>query len=106
MEKDNIVYSTAVGKIKKEKEPEKIIKGDGVVRLLLDKKGRKGKGMIIVTGLDLPRNELKKLASELKKALGCGGAVNQHNIEIQGDDRDSIRLFLEKKQFVVKYSGG
>ena len=41
--------------------------GDGIVRLQLETKGRKGKGVTLITGLPLAGAELKKLAKELKQ---------------------------------------
>jgi len=102
-----LVYSTECGRIKEEKSITERPKGDGVVRILKQTKGRKGKGVSIITGLDMNDTDLKKLAAELKKLCGCGGAVKQGNIEIQGDAREKIQLFLqEKKQLTVKLSGG
>ncbi|MDC0612748.1 stress response translation initiation inhibitor YciH, partial [Vibrio sp.] len=50
---------------------------------------------------------LKLLAAELKKLCGCGGAVKDGTIEIQGDARDKIKAFLEqKKGMTVKLAGG
>lgn len=69
-------------------------------------KGRKGKGVSIVTGLDLEDAALKLIAAELKKVCGCGGSVKDGNIEIQGDARDKIKAALEKKGYTVKLAGG
>ena len=37
---------------------------------------------------------------------GTGGAVKNGIIEIQGDNRDKIKLELEKLGYVVKFAGG
>ena len=50
--------------------------------------------------------ELTKLAAELKKKCGCGGAVKDGVIEIQGDKRDLIKSLLEAKGMKVKLAGG
>lgn len=42
-------------------------KGDGVVRIQRQTSGRKGKGVCLITGVDLDDAELTKLAAELKK---------------------------------------
>ena len=69
-----LVYSTESGKIKPEQKPEqRSVSSDGVVRIHRETKGRKGKGVSLIKGLDLPSDELKKLGSELKKKCGCGG---------------------------------
>ena len=82
------------------------ILGDGVVRIKRETKGRKGKGVTIITGLPLNGNELKKLAKELKQRCGTGGAVKDGDVEIQGDQRDVIKAFLETKGYQAKLSGG
>ncbi|NOH81121.1 stress response translation initiation inhibitor YciH [Vibrio sp. RE86] len=101
-----LVYSTDVGRIKPEEEKPQREKGDGIVRIIRQTKGRKGKGVSIVTGLDLDDAPLKLLAAELKKVCGCGGSVKDGTIEIQGDARDKIKAHLEKKGHTVKLAGG
>ncbi|MDW6004434.1 stress response translation initiation inhibitor YciH [Vibrio mangrovi] len=101
-----LVYSTEVGRIKPEEPQAPRPKGDGIVRIQRQTKGRKGKGVCIITGLDLEDTALKLLAAELKKHCGCGGSVKDGHIEIQGDDRDKIKVFLEKKGHTVKLAGG
>lgn len=101
-----LVYSTDVGRIKEEKLTVARPKGDGVVRIQKQTSGRKGAGVSVITGLDLSDEELKKLAAELKKRCGCGGAVKNGIIEIQGEKRDLLKQLLEQKGFKVKLSGG
>ncbi|GAL18301.1 stress response translation initiation inhibitor YciH [Vibrio maritimus] len=101
-----LVYSTETGRIKEEKQKPERPKGDGIVRIQKQTKGRKGKGVSIITGLDLDDAPLKLLAAELKKVCGCGGSVKDGTIEIQGDARDKIKAALEKKGYTVKLAGG
>ncbi|GAL02965.1 stress response translation initiation inhibitor YciH [Photobacterium aphoticum] len=101
-----LVFSTETGRIKEEKVAPQRPKGDGVVRIQRQTKGRKGKGVCIVTGLDMEDTQLKLLAAELKKVCGCGGSVKDGTIEIQGDKRDVIKAALEKKGHTVKLAGG
>ncbi|HHF5474423.1 TPA: stress response translation initiation inhibitor YciH [Haemophilus influenzae] len=101
-----LVYSTDVGRIKEEKLTVARPKGDGVVRIQKQTSGRKGAGVSVIIGLDLSDEELKKLAAELKKRCGCGGAVKNGIIEIQGEKRDLLKQLLEQKGFKVKLSGG
>ncbi|MFM2607606.1 stress response translation initiation inhibitor YciH [Vibrio chagasii] len=102
----SLVYSTETGRIKPEEEKVQRPKGDGIVRIQKETKGRKGKGVSVVTGLDLDDAPLKLMAAELKKVCGCGGSVKDGNIEIQGDARDKIKAHLEKKGYKVKFTGG
>lgn len=80
--------------------------GDGIVRVSRETKGRKGKGVTLVTGVPVTKDELKKLAKELKQKCGTGGALKDRIIEIQGDQRDLLVDLLKAKGFQVKKSGG
>jgi len=80
--------------------------GDGKVRVSRETKGRKGKGVTLVTGLPLADEGLKKLAKALKKKCGVGGTVKDGVIEIQGDYRDLVVLELDKIGYQAKKSGG
>jgi translation initiation factor 1 len=111
-----LVYSTEQGRLcpecehpmencqckKKQFTPE----GDGIVRIRRETKGRKGKGVSIVSGLLLNEDELKSLAKELKRKLSSGGNIKDGEIEFQGDHRDKIKAVLEGKGFTVKLAGG
>ena len=55
----HLVYSTEVGRIKSEKPQEQVPQGDGDVRIQLQKSGRKGNGVSIITGLGLAETEQK-----------------------------------------------
>ena len=81
-------------------------KGDGIVRVGRETKGRKGKGVTIITGLPLAGDELEALATKLKKRCGCGGTVDGGSIEIQGDHRDLLVAELGKLGYTVRRSGG
>ena len=89
-----------------QKRPHVRPKGDGVVRIQRQTSGRKGKGVCLITGVDLDGAELTKQATELKKKCGCGGAVKDGVIEIQGDKRDLLKSLLEAKGMKVKLAGG
>ncbi|MFB4800683.1 stress response translation initiation inhibitor YciH [Enterobacter hormaechei subsp. steigerwaltii] len=101
-----LVYSTDTGRIEEPKEKAERPKGDGIVRIQRQTSGRKGKGVCLVTGIDLDDADLVKLAAELKKKCGCGRAVKDGIIEIQGDKRDLIKTLLEAKGMKVKLAGG
>ncbi|WP_404364102.1 translation initiation factor Sui1 [Marinobacter sp.] len=80
--------------------------GDGIVRVSRETKGRKGKGVTLVTGVPLEEGELKSLAKELKAKCGTGGTLKEGVIEIQGDQRDILVPLLEAKGWKVRRSGG
>ncbi|MBD3240498.1 MAG: translation initiation factor Sui1 [Chitinivibrionales bacterium] len=113
---NDLVYSTAHGKTcprcerpvaqcicrKARKQPQ----GDGVVRVGRETKGRKGKGVTVITGLPLAGDELAALARELKKRCGTGGTVRGNTIEIQGEHRDTLVAELTRRGYTAKRSGG
>lgn len=101
-----LVFSTDSGRITPEQTQADLPQGDGIVRIKRETKGRKGKGVMTINGLLLDEKALKVLAKELKKLVGCGGAVKDGIIEIQGDKRDTIKAYLEKKGHTVKLAGG
>ena len=80
--------------------------GDGVVRVGRETKGRKGKGVTLITGLPLNTPELAALSKQLKKRCGTGGTVKNGVIEIQGDHRDVLLAELQKLGYDAKKSGG
>jgi translation initiation factor 1 len=107
MSNSRLVYSTDGGRVnKQDKQPINIPEGDGIVRLKRVTKGKKGKGVSVIDGLAMDPAELKKLCSELKKQCGCGGAVKDFTIDIQGDVRDKLKVLLENKGMKVKLAGG
>ncbi len=81
-------------------------RGAGRVRVGRETKGRKGKGVTVVTGLPLNEDGLLQLARELKQRCGTGGTVKNGVIEIQGDHRDALVDELAKRGYEPKRSGG
>ncbi len=80
--------------------------GDGVVRVSRETKGRKGKGVTLITGIPLEEKELKAFAKLLKARCGTGGTVKDGVVEIQGDQRDLLVPLLQEKGWQVKKAGG
>lgn len=76
--------------------------GDGIVRIVYETKGRKGKGVTVISGLLLKSSEMKALARELKAKCGSGGTVKDNALEIQGDHRDRLVAELKAKGHTVK----
>lgn len=85
---------------------ETIPAGDGVVRVSRQTKGRKGKGVTLITGVPVDENKLRALAKQLKRRCGAGGTVKERVIEIQGDHRDLLIAELQKQGYTVKRTGG
>lgn len=109
MSKDSqLVYSTDTGRVKTQKKTPADHTGskDGIVRLERQTKGRKGKGVTLVTGVAGNDKALKTLAKTLKQQCGVGGSVKDGVIEVQTDDRTKIKQLLEAKGHTVKIAGG
>ncbi len=81
-------------------------RGDGIVRIGREAKGRKGKGVTVITGVPLDGDGLLELARQLKQKCGTGGTVKDGVIEIQGDQREQLVDMLTKQGYKVKTIGG
>ncbi len=79
---------------------------DGVARVFRETKGRKGKGVSLIKGLNLPEEQLEALAKELKKKCGAGGTCADGVIEVQGDHRDFLVEELIRLGYKAKKAGG
>src|SRR3954451_16379395 len=77
-------------------------RGDGIVRVSRDKKGRRGKTVTVVTGLPGSTATLAEVATVLKKLCGSGGTVAGDTVEIQGDHRDRVAAKLTELGHKVK----
>lgn len=76
------------------------------VRIRRESKGRGGKNVCVIDGLNLADDALKALLKRLKGQLGSGGAIKSGMIEIQGDHRDKLLVLLEKEGIKAKLAGG
>jgi translation initiation factor 1 len=113
-----LVYSSELGKmcpscgkqsagcICKKKKKNTVPKGDGKIRVERSTKGRKGKGVSLISGLPLEGASLKALAKELKQKCGTGGGIKAGVIEIQGDHRDFLVEYLDTLGYKAVKSGG
>ena len=79
---------------------------DGVARVRLETKGRKGKGVTVIGGIPLGADALARLGTQLKQRCGTGGTVKDGVIEIQGDHRDTVLAELARQGIRAKRAGG
>ncbi len=76
------------------------------VSVRLERKGRGGKSVTLVEGLQLSAADLESLLKQFRKRLGTGGARKDAVLEIQGDHRDAIMCLLQDMGYKPKRSGG
>ena len=84
-----------------------LAKNRGRVDLKRTTAGRGGKTVTIVTGfmgIGLPEKE--SLCKKMRSACGCGGTVKDGDIEIQGDQRETIARILTAAGFRPVFAGG
>jgi translation initiation factor 1 len=74
---------------------------DGLVRVRYETKGRKGKGVTVISGLPVNQAILETLARDLKQKLGTGGTVREFSIELQGDHREQAAQELLARGYVA-----
>lgn len=110
-----LVYSTDTGRMCPDcRQPvahcnckqQAIPKGDGVVRVSRESKGRGGKTVTLVKGALLDVVALAQLGKQLRSACGSGGTVKEGVIEIQGDHCDLVLETLKKLGHSAKRAGG
>ena len=73
------------------KKMKEISKGDGILKISLQTKGRHGKKVTVITGFSLTGDELEILSGELKRKCGTGGSIKENSLEIQGDFRMKVK---------------
>lgn len=97
---DNTENSEARGEGNIGDTPQKAPKQN--LRVVIDKKGRKGKTATIIEGFTLDDDEVEELASELKRKIGTGGSARGGEILLQGDWKEKVLNLLKEKGYNVK----
>jgi translation initiation factor 1 len=72
-------------------------KGPARAVVRMERKGRGGKEVTVVEQLGLPPAEREVWLKALKGALGCGGAVEEDALVLQGDHRERLPALLEAR---------
>jgi translation initiation factor 1 len=110
-EKPKLVYSTDRVIQPKKKPVENALQASVLsmhqkVTVRLERKGRGGKSVTVIDGLQMRQKEREALLKQLKTKLGTGGTVKDTSLEIQGDHRDALMAELGKMGYTAKRSGG
>lgn len=103
--REGIVYSTDENFIyayHQEEEPETLPPPRQQLTVKLDKSGRAGKTVTLVTGFIGKTADLEMLGKTLKNKCGVGGSVKDGEIVLQGDQRDKLINLLMKDGYKVK----
>jgi len=69
-------------------------KGPARAVVRMERKGRSGKEVTVVEQLGLNLRELEAWLKDLKGALGCGGALEEDTLVLQGDQRKRLPALL------------
>ena len=105
-----VVYSTNPDhEYEYEQEEEKAPTGKDkqVLRVLIDRKKRRGKEVTLVTGYKGNPQTLKELGKLLKTKCGVGGSVKDYEIIIQGNHKQKvIDILLKEGYSQTKGAGG
>ncbi len=75
------------------------------LRVSLDRSGRAGKTVTLVTGFVGTSADLESLSKILKTRCGTGGSAKDGEILIQGDVRDKVLSILASAGYKAKKSG-
>ena len=74
----------------------------GVLKVIIDKKGRNGKIATIIEGFTLSDEKVEEIARSIKQKLGTGGSARSKEILIQGDRKKEIIEFLNSLGYKAK----
>jgi len=115
-QRKTLVYSTAKDRICNDchlpwgdcicRKIRKEYEGKETLKIRREIKGRKGKTITSISGVNGDETRIKDLAKELKQAMGTGGSVKDGIILIQGDHRKKIIEWLTRKGHTAKLAGG
>lgn len=100
-----VVFSTNPDYVYEEEEtdePATIEPGKQNLIVSIDRKGRGGKQVTLVTGFIGTSEDLADLGRTLKVKCGVGGSAKDGEITIQGDFRDRVTALLKEMGYRAK----
>lgn len=105
----DVVYSTNQNfgySYDDDQEEETLLPNEQNLRVLIDRKQRKGKSVVLIEGFVGSNDDLKELGKMLKSKCGVGGSAKDGEIIIQGELRDKVMDLLKADGYNVKRVGG
>ncbi len=72
------------------------------IQVKLDRSGRRGKEVTMVTNIQHNPQVIEKLETKLKQHCGAGGTSYAKTIEIQGNQVQKVKEFLKKEGYEVQ----
>lgn len=108
-DEDRIVWSDEHGDMRKKKSKDlsNIVIDEEEIELKI-RRLTSGKGRTIIEISNLPNNKswCQKLAKELKKNIGVGGAYKKTYIEVHGEKLEDVIKLLDSRNLKWKKTGG
>ena len=103
--REGVVYSTNSEfnySHSQQKEISTLPPAQQMLRVMIDKSGRAGKQVTLITGYVGTDVDLETLTKLLKTKCGVGGSCKQGEILIQGDVRENVIAILTKEGYKAK----
>jgi len=106
--REGVVYSTGANfeyRLTGQEDQTTLPPKQQTLRAQLDKNGRAGKQVTLVTGFVGRSSDLETLTKLLKIKCGVGGSSKDGEIVLQGDLRDKVVQVLSKEGYRAKRIG-
>jgi translation initiation factor 1 len=100
--REGVVYSTKQDfsyDTNEESMQETLLPEKQKLKISLDRKQRKGKTVVLISGFVGKMEDLEQLAKEIKSKCGVGGSAKDGEIIIQGEMIEKVKDILRAKSY-------